>query len=171
MTTNQDERRRAFIRDIFAKWSFEAVSRREAYAACIAKRDKQDISERTAKAAQLIFLLAQKALFLTDRDRLGGARCLGALHNDAPYQELRSEVGEKTVDEMLTELTVEPTAVLLWRDPNHDVMFQIRYGEENDVIKVNDILLGLDEVYLGEYIRNGGKGEALTPKCMILDLG
>ncbi len=130
----------------------------------------ESASELDHASVQLLLLLTQKVNYLTCK-RLEEVKGIYDLHDDVPYEKLRTEAGRQTIDDLLVQLTSDLDGIVLELSPDFDVCFTAMHPTEpSRILKARDILIGMDDT-LAQYIRNGGEGEKLTPKCLILKTG
>lgn len=124
-------------------------------------------SSQTATSVQLLLLLAQKVNYLTAK-RIEEVKGIYDLHEYVPYEKLRTEAGRQTIDELLSSLSAHTEALLLELTPDHNVLFTAIYpNQTSPVLRVRDVLIGMDDS-LARFIKSSGKGEQLTPKCLIV---
>jgi|GEM_PF-4554816 len=124
-----------------------------------------DVHTRTA--VMLLLLLAQKVNYLTTKS-VEQVKGIYDIHDYVPYEKLRTETGRKTIDDLLAEHTANLDGILLELNPDGDVVFTAVHPVfSTPVMKARDILIGMDDS-LAQFIRQGGKGRELTPKCEIV---
>ncbi len=130
----------------------------------------QSASELDYKSVQLLLLLTQKVNYLTCKS-LEQVKGIADLHDDVPYEKLRTEAGRQTIDDLLVELTTDLDGIVLELSTDFDVRLAVMHPTKpSRILKARDTLIGMDDT-LAQYIRNGGEGEKLTPKCLILKTG
>lgn len=124
-------------------------------------------NELTYRSVLLLLLLVQKMHYVTAK-RLDQVKGMYVMHAASPYEKLRTEAGRQTIDNLIAEHTADLQGLCFSATPKGKVLFAAIHSDlPSPIIRVGNILDGLEEFEFAQFIRNGGTGASLSDKCHI----